>query len=244
MPPAAAPAKPSSVNPSPVAAPVAPDDSFRPALAFSALTPWFDVVARVAVRDAALKDQLADLLPLQAGQVVLDVGCGTGTLLLRLHARQPQARLYGVDADPTVLTIAKRKAAAAAANLALTVASATRLPFAADAFDAVTTSLMLHHLTTPQKRQALAEIRRVLRPGGVLLAADYDAPRTWLEALAFLPIRFFDGFDATEANVQGQLPALMHAAGLKAVTVCAELPTAFGYITVWRAQSPAAVTSL
>ncbi|OYT69420.1 MAG: methyltransferase type 11 [Chloracidobacterium sp. CP2_5A] len=226
----------------PAKSPPAPEGDFRPALAFTALTPWFDIVARVAVRDNALKDQVADLLPLRPGQTVLDVGCGTGTLLLRLRERQPQAQFFGADPDPTALAIAERKAAAAGASLTLTQASATRLPFAAAAFDVVTTSLMLHHLTTPQKRQALAEIRRVLRPGGVLLAADYDAPRTWLETLAFLPIRLFDGFDATEANARGALPAMINAAGFAAVETRAELPTAFGYITVWRAQSPSAVT--
>ncbi len=230
---------------SPIHSPAsAPGDDFRPALAFTALTPWFDVVARVAIRDNALKERLADLLPLQPGQAALDVGCGTGTLLLRLRERQPQARFFGADADPTALAIAARKAAAAGASLALTVASATRLPFPDAAFDAVTTSLLLHHLATAEKRQALAEIRRVLRPGGRLLAADYDAPRTWLETLAFLPVRLFDGFDATEANAQGELPTLIQAAGLEDIQTCAELPTAFGYITVWRARRPSAVTPL
>lgn len=224
-------------------APPAPDGDFRPALAFSALTPWFDLVAQVAVRDDALKNRLADALPLRPGQKALDVGCGTGTLLLHLSVRQPQATFFGVDADSTALAIAERKAAAAGAKLSLTVASAMRLPFADAAFDAVTTSLLLHHLTTPQKRAALAEIRRVLRPGGVLLAADYDAPRNWLETLAFLPIRLFDGFDATEANVRGELPAMLHAAGFREVAVRFELPTAFGYITAWRARSSDAATS-
>ncbi len=222
----------------------APGGRFRPALAFSTLTPWFDVVARVAVRDNTLKAQLADLLSLRPGQTVLDVGCGTGTLLLRLRARQPQARFFGVDADPTALAIAARKAAAAGAPLTLTVASATCLPFADATFDTVTTSLLLHHLITAEKRQALAEIRRVLCPGGVLLAADYDAPRTWLERLAFLPVRLFDGFDATEANAQGELPTLIQAAGLDDIQTCAELPTAFGYITIWRAQRASAATLL
>ncbi len=217
----------------------APTPEFRPALAFTALTPWFDVVARVAVRDDFLKRRLSELLPLAPGQSVLDVGCGTGTLLLRLHERQPEARLFGVDADPDALALAEQKGRQRRVNWSLLAASATRLPFPDSHFDAVVTSLVFHHLTTPQKQQALGEIRRVLRPEGRLLLADYDAPRTWLERLAFLPVRLFDGFDATEAHVQGALPVLLQAAGFAAVEVCAEIPTAFGYITAWQAQSPA-----
>lgn len=213
-----------------------PTPEFRPALAFTVLTPWFDVVAKVAVRDAFLKRRLAELLPLRPGQSVLDVGCGTGTLLLCLHEQQPQARFFGVDADPTALALAEQKGRPRQLNWSLRTASATQLPFPADHFDAVVTSLVFHHLTTTQKQQALGEIRRVLRPGGRLLLADYDAPRTWLERLAFLPVQLFDGFDATEANVQGALPALMQAAGFTAVEVCAEIPTAFGYITAWQAR--------
>lgn len=216
-----------------------PAPEFRPALAFTALTPWFDVVAKIAVRDEFLKRHLSELFPLAPGQSVLDVGCGTGTLLLRLHEQQPAARLFGVDADPNALALAERKGRQRMVNWSLLVASATQLPFPDNCFDGVVTSLVFHHLTTPQKQQALREIQRVLRPGGRLLLADYDAPRTWLEHLAFLPVRLFDGFDATEAHVQGVLPTLLQAAGFTAVEVCAEIPTAFGYITAWQARSPA-----
>ncbi|QUW04571.1 class I SAM-dependent methyltransferase [Chloracidobacterium validum] len=209
---------------------------FRPALAFPALTPWFDAVAKVAIRDDVLKRRLSALLPLEPGQSVLDVGCGTGTLLLHLHERQPQARLFGVDADPVALAIAEQKGRRAGVAWSLTRASATELPFPDGQFEVVVTSLVFHHLTTPQKQRALREIRRVLNPRGRLLLADYGAPQTWLEALAFLPVRLFDGFDVTEANVQGQLPDQMRQSGFATVECRAELPTAFGYITAWQAQ--------
>ncbi|MGQ9897980.1 MAG: class I SAM-dependent methyltransferase [Acidobacteriota bacterium] len=215
-----------------------PTTPFRPALAFTALTPWFDVVAKVAVRDDVLKRRLADLLPLEPGESVLDVGCGTGTLLLCLHKRQPQACFFGVDADPAALALARQKERQQKIKWSLLSASATQLPFPDGYFNAVVTSLVFHHLTTSEKQQALGEIRRVLRPEGRLLLADYDAPRTWLEWMAFFPVRLFDGFDATEANVQGALPALVRAAGFPTVETCAEMPTAFGYITVWRAHQP------
>jgi ubiquinone/menaquinone biosynthesis C-methylase UbiE len=88
---------------------------------------------------------------------VLDIGCGDGTLCRFLEA--PGRCVVGVDPDCSVLPDSEREVRFAAA-------SAESLPFADDAFDAVTMSMVLHHV---DEVQSLAEGRRVLRPGGVLV---------------------------------------------------------------------------
>ena len=87
---------------------------------------------------------------------VLDVGCGEGTLCRFLEA--PRRSVVGLDPDERVLAAAERGTRFAAASV-------DALPFADATFDAVTMSMVLHHVDAVA---ALREVRRVLRPGGVL----------------------------------------------------------------------------
>src|SRR5262249_8880399 len=147
------------------------------------------------------------------GADVLDVGCGTGTLALMAAAHAPSAHIVGLDVDPDILSIARRKVAQTGRNVTLTEGSATAPPFAPGAFDRVLSTLMLHQLTTSQKRETLAAVRRLLRPGGELHVADFGRPHTTLMRLASQTFHLFDGDDATGANLRGELPGLIREAG-------------------------------
>lgn len=116
--------------------------------------------------------ELAD--PLR-GEDVLDVGCGTGTLAIAIRPKVSPGGVHGIDASPEMIEVAKQKSAKAGAEIDLRVALIEALPFPNDSFDLVTSSLMLHHLPDDLKRTGLAEIRRVLRPGGRFLAMDLAA---------------------------------------------------------------------
>ncbi len=107
-------------------------------------------------------------LQLRPGGCVLDVGCGSGALLRELASRSPQLALAGVDAVPAMLAQARL---ALPAQVTLVRAWAEQLPFAEGQFDALICSSVLHYL--PEPRHALAEMRRVLRPGGQLLLTDW-----------------------------------------------------------------------
>ncbi|HVA88916.1 MAG TPA: class I SAM-dependent methyltransferase [Chloroflexota bacterium] len=100
---------------------------------------------------------------------VLDVGCGTGTLLQRLGLRTPGARLFGVDASAGMLRRAGRKLAGQGVELRL--GHACRLPFADGTMDLVIMASMLRYLKRPSL--ACAEARRILRPGGTLAVVGY-----------------------------------------------------------------------
>jgi ubiquinone/menaquinone biosynthesis C-methylase UbiE len=105
---------------------------------------------------------------------VLDVGCGTGALLEAVRERWPGAAGVGVDLSLEMLAIARRRLPPA---VALVAADAGRLPFADGAFDGATCTSVLHHW--PEPATALAEVARVLRPGGRLVLTDWsdDDPR-------------------------------------------------------------------
>src|SRR5260370_10279038 len=121
-----------------------------------------------------LRQRTANLAGIQPGEQVLDVGCGTGTLALDVARRVGRAgRVAGVD--PGTEQIARARAKAARRHLAveLQVGVIEQLAFPDGSFDVVLSTLMMHHVPAPLKRQGLAEIARVLKPGGRLVMADF-----------------------------------------------------------------------
>ncbi|MFD2472962.1 class I SAM-dependent methyltransferase [Amycolatopsis silviterrae] len=104
----------------------------------------------------------------QAEGEVLEVAVGTGR---NLPWYPPDVRLTGVDLSPSMLDLARRRAAASGREVTLTEADAQSLPFPDAAFDTVVCTLGL--CGVPDERAAIAEMHRVLRPGGRLLLLDH-----------------------------------------------------------------------
>jgi len=125
-------------------------------------------------REGAMRERILKLARLQPGEAVLDLGCGTGTLAIAAkRAVGAAGKVHGIDASPEMLARAAQKARRAAMDVAFTEAAAQALPFSDASFDVVLTSVMLHHLPRPARAQCAAEMRRVLRPGGRVLAVDF-----------------------------------------------------------------------
>lgn len=110
---------------------------------------------------------------LTEGSRVLEVACNRGFTLMDL-AQRFGITTEGIDADPDVIEKAKANVAEAglAESVHVQVAEATALPFADESFDVVINEAMLTMLPDGMKAKAIAEYRRVLKPGGMLLTHD------------------------------------------------------------------------
>src|SRR5579859_6898572 len=111
----------------------------------------------------------------KAGDRVLDVGCPGYFVRMLAEAVGPTGSAAGIDAAPEMIDYARRKARRLP-NCRFESGSAEALPFPDASFDVVASSLMLHHLPDELRLQAATEMRRVLRPGGTVLLADFTIP--------------------------------------------------------------------
>ena len=124
-------------------------------------------------REGRFRRRLVELAGLRPGQSVLDVGSGTGGLALAVREQVgPAGEVCGVDPSPEMLARARRKAARRGAAVRFETAPVEDLPFPDATFDAVVTSLVLHHVAEENRARGVAEIARVLKPGGRFFAAD------------------------------------------------------------------------
>lgn len=118
-----------------------------------------------------LRDRILTLASPRAGDVVVDVGAGTG--LLTLPIAQTAKRVWAVDISPAMGEYLRAKAASAGLeNVETVTASAESLPLVEGNADLVVSNYCFHHLGEEGKRRALREAHRVLRPGGRLVFAD------------------------------------------------------------------------
>ena len=145
---------------------------------FDRIAPRYDLLNSLMSggRHHAWRRLAVDLAAPPDGGTALDVGCGTGDLSLAL-ARHPLRRIVGVDLAPAMVERARSKVAerGSAERVHLGLGDALRLPFPNDTFDCALTAFTLRNVSDVS--QALAEMRRVTRPGGRIVSLEITPRR-------------------------------------------------------------------
>lgn len=137
-------------------------------------------------QERKLRDETLALGAIRPGEKVLDVGCGTGTLAIAAARKfGPDVQVYGSDAAPEMIARAREKAAKAGVQVHFQPGLAEALDFPDGSFDLVTNSFFMHHLPGELKSRALAEMLRVLKPGGRLLVIEFEPPKGGLRKFLF-----------------------------------------------------------
>jgi ubiquinone/menaquinone biosynthesis C-methylase UbiE len=137
---------------------------------------FYDMFAWVVTggKERIFRERTIEQARIQPGESVLDVGCGTGTLAMAVKRRVGVAgKTFGIDASPEMIARARKKARQAGLDVDFRNAVIEALPFADGTFDAVLSSIMLHHLPDDVRRRGIQEMRRVLKRGGRLFVVDF-----------------------------------------------------------------------
>jgi ubiquinone/menaquinone biosynthesis C-methylase UbiE len=138
---------------------------------YSRLAPVYELWARIM--EVGPRRRVLELAEVRDGDAVLEVACGTGVQLVALAKRNPSGRTVGLELSDGMLAQArKRLSVAGLAAVELVRGNALELPFEDESFDLVVNSYMLDLLSREDIPRALAEFRRVMRPGGSLVLSN------------------------------------------------------------------------
>ena len=211
------------------------EEKYISALHFDWLTKFYDPIMAWTLREKTFKRQLIQQANIRSGHLVLDLGCGTATLTILLKQFHPDIEVIGLDGDDKALAIAQRKIAEVGLNIELRKGMSFELHFQKHSFDRIVSSLLFHHLTTKKKLDTLAEIKRVLKPGGELHIADWGKAQNFLMRGAFLIVQLLDGFTTTSESVQGKLLDYIKQAGFENAGETKRFNTIFGTLSLYRA---------
>ena len=221
---------------------------YVPALGYHGLTGLYDRVVAVTMREAIWRADFVRLIAPRAGERILDIGCGTGSLAVALAQAEPAAQITGIDPDAAMLEVARQRATAAAVTVELVAGlaqdAARTGALAGRRFDKIVSSLVFHHLDEGTKRTVLGTMHGLLeRRYGRVIILDWGAMPGISTRLRFLPVQLLDGFDNTRSNVEGQMPELLAEAGFRVIATPWTFETAFGPLATWVADGNGSVAS-
>ncbi len=210
--------------------------NYIPALKYNWLTQFYDGLLNVFLREKTFKTRLIESFSHRNPKHILDIGCGTATLSLMMEKTYTEACVTGLDGDENILAIAKEKGKSTQSKIRFIQAMSYNIPVSDGLFDVVTSSLMLHHLNSEDKRRTLKEVHRVLQPNGTVAIADWGKPSNFIMRGVFYLVQFLDGFETTTDNVKGMIPEYLTQAGFKDVKEIERIDTILGSVSIYQGK--------
>jgi ubiquinone/menaquinone biosynthesis C-methylase UbiE len=206
---------------------------YLPAVGHRWLLPLYDPLTRFMGVNKA-HGRLIEQAHIHSNNRILEIGCGTGNLAIRIKQIYPRAQVVGLDPDLRALARARQKAEKNGLDIEFTPGFADALPYPDGSFDRVLSALMFHHLLKLEGGlRTLGEARRVLAPGGALHLVDFGR-------FAGEPggsfLRLLHRSERLRDNMGNRIPMLMKDAGFAESVECGyqELGI-FGRVTYYRA---------
>jgi ubiquinone/menaquinone biosynthesis C-methylase UbiE len=190
--------------------------------------PYYDFTVNIVTlgKARALRKITVEQALIKPGDSVLDVGCGTGEVTLLAKTRAKEGKAYGIDPAPEMIAVAQKKALQKRLEIDFRVGVIEALPFPDASLDVVTSSLMMHHLPEDLKVRGLAEIYRVLKPGGRLLIADFMRPTGSFLNHLFIAFTRHQGLKSGIEDLQN----LLKNAGFSRITQLNETILLIGFV--------------
>ena len=207
---------------------------YLPAAGRDGLLPFYDLLTRLLGMNKVY-NALIGQAELTDGLPVLEVGCGTGNVVIHAKRAHPSVSVVGIDPDPRALARAERKARGLT-GIRFERGYVQRLPYPDAKFDRVLSSMMWHHLDDDVKVAAAAEIFRVLRPGGSLHLVDIGGDMTADDGIA---ARRMMRSPHTAGNLGDAIPRGLRNAGFDCTQVATRRHRLIGRLTYFQAIRPA-----
>lgn len=160
---------------------------------FGTIAPRYDFITRVLSfgRDMSWKNRLVNDLPDNKNAHCLDIACGTGDITFRLAAKYPAGHIVGLDVTEPMIDYARERNTFS--NITFTIQDMCRTNFADASFDIVTGGYALRN--APNLKQALIEIRRVMKSGATAAFLDFSKPpNRLLQKIKGMLLKFWGGF--------------------------------------------------
>ena len=210
-----------------------PRRTYLPAAGHDWLLPLYDPFVKLLGGDRARR-ALLDQAAIRAGHRVLDIGCGTGTLVMLIKPLHPDVDVVGLDPDPKALARARRKAERAAVSIQFDQGFADALPYPEASFDRVFSSFMFLHLQEDEKAKTLREVRRVVTPGGSFHLLDFGGPQS---STGGSFARWLHSSHRLRDNSEDRILALMHQAEFADPQTVGHGAMLFGHIAYFYSQA-------
>ena len=209
--------------------------NFTPALGTAWLTPLYDVAIRCLTSEKRWRSAMIAEAKIEPDDRLIDVGSGTGSLLIGLRSACPQADLLGVDPDRATIDIARRKAAHKMSSIRWHHGFLDSLELQDNwRPNKIVSSLLFHQIPAGQKEALIEEIWNLLEPGGMVLIADYmKQENPLMRALFRATVQRLDGSADTQPNAAGVMENLISARFIDSKRL-ALFNTPTGAMSLWR----------